>query len=209
LVAFLSLGCRTKWNGTGTSPVQNAVNNHLNAPGNIARISQSLAARFACCALNLKRHVRFGEFMANQLHLLVPVPESRKKKKGAGTEYEQLVKKSKSSKLEDNLFAEFKLYGLPEPVREHTFHPTRKWRFDFAWPDRMIALEIHGGIFVRGGHARGFGMEEDFEKENEAIRLGWKLYKFGSSQCQRKKQTQQSSAALEYMYGILKPEDRK
>ncbi|HAT10302.1 MAG TPA: hypothetical protein DCS97_06855, partial [Planctomycetes bacterium] len=30
-------------------------------------------------------------------------------------------------------------------IAEHRFHPTRKWRFDFARPDIHLAIEIDGG----------------------------------------------------------------
>src|SRR6187551_2874790 len=34
---------------------------------------------------------------------------------------------------------------IAEPVPEHRFHPTRKWRFDYAFPIAMLAVEIEGG----------------------------------------------------------------
>ena len=37
-------------------------------------------------------------------------------------------------------FAEAQL-GV-EPVKEYLFHSTRKWRFDYAFPDSKIALEV-------------------------------------------------------------------
>lgn len=61
----------------------------------------------------------------------------------------------------------------PPPVEEFRFHPTRKWRFDFAWPERKIALEIEGGTWVAGRHTRGKGYESDCQKYNEAAILGW------------------------------------
>lgn len=60
-----------------------------------------------------------------------------------------------------------------EPVRQHKFHPTRKWPFDFAWPDRKVAVEIHGGGFIGGGHNRGRGQMNDCEKTRAAHALGW------------------------------------
>lgn len=36
---------------------------------------------------------------------------------------------------------------LPSPELEHKFHPTRKWRFDGAWPDQKIAFEVEGGTW--------------------------------------------------------------
>lgn len=56
---------------------------------------------------------------------------------------------------------------------QHAFHPTRKWRFDFAWPDAKLALEVDGGTFSGGRHTRGKGFEEDCIKLNEAAKLGW------------------------------------
>lgn len=66
-------------------------------------------------------------------------------------------------------------HGLPEPVAEHRFHDTRKWRFDFAWPDALLALEVDGGIYTQGRHSRGAGKEADFEKGNEAAALGYRI----------------------------------
>ena len=65
--------------------------------------------------------------------------------------------------------------GLPEPVEEFRFDPVRKWRFDYAWPERMLALEIEGGTWTGGRHVRGKGYERDCEKYNAAALLGWKV----------------------------------
>lgn len=66
---------------------------------------------------------------------------------------------------------------LPPPIREHTFHPIRKWRFDFAWPARLIAVEVEGGTMMLGRHTRGQGFEIDCEKYGEAMRYGWSVYR--------------------------------
>jgi very-short-patch-repair endonuclease len=67
--------------------------------------------------------------------------------------------------------------GMVEPVAEWRFHPTRRWRFDWAWPDRKLALEIDGGLWQPGGgrHNRGVGYVKDLEKLNEATILGWRV----------------------------------
>ena len=69
-------------------------------------------------------------------------------------------------------------HDLLPVVREHQFHPTRRWRFDFAWPDRLVAVEIdglvHGG---RGGHQTVDGIVKDCEKYEAALRLGWRVYR--------------------------------
>jgi very-short-patch-repair endonuclease len=63
--------------------------------------------------------------------------------------------------------------GLPAPRREYRFSPPRRWRFDYAWPDRRIALEIEGGTYNGGRHVRGKGYEADCEKYNAAALAGW------------------------------------
>lgn len=63
--------------------------------------------------------------------------------------------------------------GLPEPVAEYRFHPERRWRFDYAWPDRKIAVEQEGAIWAQGRHTRGSGFVNDIEKYNTAAALGW------------------------------------
>ena len=63
--------------------------------------------------------------------------------------------------------------NLPEPEREHRFHPTRRWRFDFAWPEFKVACEVEGGTWSRGRHVRGLGFQKDCTKYNEAALLGW------------------------------------
>jgi hypothetical protein len=63
--------------------------------------------------------------------------------------------------------------GLPAPVLEFRFAPPRRWRFDFAWPARKLALEVEGGVWVQGRHTRGRGFEADCTKYNSAGLLGW------------------------------------
>jgi very-short-patch-repair endonuclease len=66
---------------------------------------------------------------------------------------------------------------LTIPVAEYRFHPTRKWRFDFAWPTERLAVEVNGGAFASGGgrHTRGAGFRSDAEKLSEAAILGWRV----------------------------------
>jgi very-short-patch-repair endonuclease len=65
--------------------------------------------------------------------------------------------------------------GIARPVAEHRFHPTRRWRFDYAWPEHRIALEVEGGIWTGGRHTRGAGFLGDMVKYNEAAALGWRV----------------------------------
>jgi hypothetical protein len=63
--------------------------------------------------------------------------------------------------------------GLPEPWPELVFAHPRRWRFDYAWPDHLIALEVEGGVFTCGRHTRGAGFVKDLEKYSEAAIAGW------------------------------------
>jgi very-short-patch-repair endonuclease len=71
---------------------------------------------------------------------------------------------------------------FPEPETQHKFHSTRRWRFDFAWTDQRVAVEIDGGTFSRGksGHTTGIGHHKDCEKFNAAQILGWRVLKYTS-----------------------------
>jgi hypothetical protein len=78
------------------------------------------------------------------------------------------------------------LGDLPRPQPEYQFVPERGWRFDYAWPDSMVALEIEGGVYTGGRHVRGAGYEQDLDKYNEAALRGWKVIRFSLSQILKK-----------------------
>jgi len=69
--------------------------------------------------------------------------------------------------------AKFNLTCIPE----FKFHPTRKWRFDFAIPQIKMAIEVEGGIYTRGRHLRPTGFLRDMEKYNTASLMGWTLFR--------------------------------
>ena len=68
-----------------------------------------------------------------------------------------------------------KKMDLALPVEEYEFHPTSKYRFDYAWPLFMIALEVEGGIHSGGRHTSSVGFLKDMKKYNEAALLGWRV----------------------------------
>jgi very-short-patch-repair endonuclease len=89
------------------------------------------------------------------------------------------------SKAEDELEFHLKAYKI-DYRREVTFHPTRKWRFDFTVPAHKLAIEVEGvtsygknknGTMKLGRHQTAKGMEGDLEKYEEAMRLGWSIYR--------------------------------
>lgn len=63
--------------------------------------------------------------------------------------------------------------------REYRFSQDREWRFDFAYVDQKIAIEIEGGTkYGKSRHSRGEGFKADCEKYNTAALLGWAVYRF-------------------------------
>ena len=67
-----------------------------------------------------------------------------------------------------------------EIVKEHRFHPVRRWRFDYAIPSLKIAIEIDGAVWAAGGgrHNRAAGYIADMEKLNTAASMGWLVLRF-------------------------------
>ncbi len=69
----------------------------------------------------------------------------------------------------------FRALGVPEPAPEFQFEPDRKWRFDYAWPDFKVALEVEGSTWAKGRHNHGAGMQKDMEKYNFGTMMGWRI----------------------------------
>lgn len=88
----------------------------------------------------------------------------------------------KKSQGEDMLLNQLKAFKYPQPEEEHRFHPVRRWRFDFAWPDQKVAVEIEGGVWTGGRHTRGKGFEGDCVKYNTAQLMGWTVLRFTTGQ---------------------------
>ena len=71
--------------------------------------------------------------------------------------------------------------GLELPEREYVFAPPRKFRFDLAWPDHKLALEVDGIVYTRGSHQAGGrhtsirGLRAECEKSYLAARHGWRV----------------------------------
>lgn len=81
------------------------------------------------------------------------------------------------SALEARFDAMWQRIGGPDMVPEFRFHPLRKWRFDRSHLETKIAVEIEGGIWNNGRHTRGTGFAEDALKYNQAILLGWRVFR--------------------------------
>ena len=64
---------------------------------------------------------------------------------------------------------------LPVPIAEHRFAAPRRFRFDYAWLEERLALEVNGGVWSGGRHTRGGGFIRDMEKATIAAGLGWRM----------------------------------
>lgn len=90
-------------------------------------------------------------------------------------EYRKLVN---ASPLERRFAALWDEIGGEPFKTEHPFAKPRRWKFDFAWPDQKVAVEIEGGTFVRGRHQRPKGFRADCEKYDMAVELGWRVLRY-------------------------------
>jgi very-short-patch-repair endonuclease len=89
------------------------------------------------------------------------------------------------SEGEATLALHIRAHKLPEPQREFRFVSDRRWRFDFAWPDLKLAVEVEGAVWTNGRHTRGSGYVKDMEKYNRAAVLGWRVLRFSTEQVKR------------------------
>ncbi len=83
-----------------------------------------------------------------------------------------------ASQLEAELALQIKALGLPEPIREYQAIKGRKFRFDFAWLEQRLLVEVNGGTYTKGAHSTGRGIARDYEKANLAVLQGWRVLSF-------------------------------
>ena len=86
------------------------------------------------------------------------------------------------SKLEARFEWLWRVLNGPALEREFRFHPTRKWRADFAHLPSRTLIEIEGGIWVRGRHTSPRGFAADAEKYLEATLAGWRVIRLVDDQ---------------------------
>lgn len=82
-------------------------------------------------------------------------------------------------------YSEFRLlaliYGNQKGMRERLkSHSVKDWRFDFAFPEQKLLIELQGATFKggKGGHTSGVGYEDDCYKKNSAKLHGWTVLEF-------------------------------
>lgn len=102
-----------------------------------------------------------------------------------------------ASELEDTFAMQLDAVGLDGYVREYQAIPGRRFRFDFCWVKERLAVEIQGGTYSRGAHARPLGIKRDYEKGNLAVQFGWKVLQFDADMVK-------SGQALEFTEKMLR-----
>lgn len=66
-------------------------------------------------------------------------------------------------------------------ITELKFHPKRKWRFDWANKELMVACEYEGIFGGASRHTNVVGFTKDTSKYNAAQILGWKVLRYTAS----------------------------
>jgi very-short-patch-repair endonuclease len=69
-------------------------------------------------------------------------------------------------------------YRIPLPIPEYRFTMERKFRIDYAWPVQHVAVEIEGGIWIKGRHIQPGGFKKDMYKYNLLSEQGWFLLRY-------------------------------
>ena len=81
------------------------------------------------------------------------------------------------SAIEEIMAIDLALSKLPPAVRQYRYLPDRKFRADFAWPDRMVALEVDGAV-----HRIKGSFNKSFERAYLLQLAGWTVLHVGREQ---------------------------
>jgi len=74
------------------------------------------------------------------------------------------------SELEGRIARIIDAHGLPRPAQQHRVnYGKRRYRIDFAWPDRQLYLEGNGF----GWHMLATDLDGDARRQNELVLDGW------------------------------------
>lgn len=66
--------------------------------------------------------------------------------------------------------------GYTDFELQYKFIPNRKFRADFAFPDKKIAVEVMGmDIYGFAGHNNVFTIANDYKRHMLALQHGWKM----------------------------------
>lgn len=84
-----------------------------------------------------------------------------------------------------------------EHTREFSL-PGRQFRWDFAFPEQKLLVEVHGGIWrKKGAHNTGGAISRDCEKAAFAAIHGWRTFGVTAAQIDSGEAVQWIAAALD------------
>lgn len=90
----------------------------------------------------------------------------------------------KKQRVELSFVRYLEYYGITGYDRQARFAPPRRWLADFCWPKEMIIVEIEGLTYYGlkaggaiGRHQTAKGFEQDCEKYEAAMMLGYLVYR--------------------------------
>lgn len=80
------------------------------------------------------------------------------------------------------------ILGHPPGIRKRAkLLDVKDWRFDFAWPDVKVAVEVDGNAWhVKGGG--GHMKDDDLRKLNYAKIMGWIVFRFSPNMLKHRTQ---------------------
>lgn len=83
---------------------------------------------------------------------------------------------SKPSPLEAAVELQLRALKLPRGWRQYYPIPGRKYRLDFAWPEKKLAVECEGMV-----HRIKAQFEHDCRRSNDLLDAGWRVYRLTGS----------------------------
>lgn len=92
-------------------------------------------------------------------------------------------RKNKKTVVEELMASQLHDAGLAPFQQNAYFIRGRKFQADFWWPEKRIALEVDGGVWMpRSGHTSGAGYTSDRERDVEALLQGIITVRYTSDQ---------------------------
>ena len=79
----------------------------------------------------------------------------------------------KRTEVEDLLESQMQEAGLSGFVREYQAIEGRRFKWDFAFVEDRLLIEVQGAVWVKGGHSTGVGITRDCEKFSIASANKW------------------------------------
>ena len=98
----------------------------------------------------------------------------------AKTDAQKQLKKAQQETLKRAFETIWRALDGPKLQEEFEFSGERNWRFDYAHPASLVAIELEGGTWIGGRHTRGKGYSEDCQKYNAATLRHWSVFRLTS-----------------------------